>query len=58
MATGDTRGIMCSYNEVNGVPACMSPFLRGTPKSSFLRQFPNDSDKPRTATGNVATKAS
>jgi len=25
---GNARGVMCSYNEVNGVPACMSPFLR------------------------------
>ena len=32
---GDARGIMCSYNEVNGVPACMSPFLRDVLRKNF-----------------------
>lgn len=32
---GDARGIMCSYNEVNGVPACMSTFLRDVLRKNF-----------------------
>lgn len=25
---GDAKGVMCSYNSLNGVPTCASPFLR------------------------------
>jgi len=30
IADGEARGVMCSYNEVNGVPACGSDFLLKT----------------------------
>ena len=29
------RGVMCSYNELNGVPACYSPFLRDVLRGDF-----------------------
>ena len=36
-AAGGTgaRGVMCSYNELNGVPACYSPFLRDVLRGDF-----------------------
>ena len=31
----NVRGMMCSYNELNGVPACMSPFLRDLARTTW-----------------------
>eukprot|EP00662_Eupelagonemidae_sp_cell21_P040459 gene40459-45223_t len=43
---GGVRGVMCSYNAVNGVPACMSPFLRDVLRRnwSFRGYVASDTD--------------
>jgi beta-D-xylosidase 4 len=30
-----TRGVMCSYNRLNGIPACMNPFLRDVLRTNW-----------------------
>jgi len=48
---GGARGVMCSYNEVNGVPACMSPLLRDKLRGDwgFTGYVTSDTDAISTA---------
>ena len=49
VANGGSLGVMCSYNSVNGVPTCGSPFLKNTLRNvfNFTGYMTSDSDSVR-----------